>query len=103
MLLLKNIKTILQKLNRLLDRKQKFYLAILLVLSILLSVVETAGVSVVMPFISAASNPDTLNSGWYKYIFNLFGFDDKNSFVEAVGKIYKTLMGWYSLPYYGPL
>jgi ATP-binding cassette subfamily B protein/ATP-binding cassette subfamily C protein len=58
---------------------------VLFVLSVLLSIIETAGVSVVMPFISAASNPDTIDSGWYKYFFDLFGFDDKNTFVISFG------------------
>jgi ATP-binding cassette subfamily B protein/ATP-binding cassette subfamily C protein len=79
------IKTIFQKLNQLLDRKRKFYLVILFFVSILLSVIETAGISVVMPFISTASNPDTVDSGWYKYFFDLFKFDNKNTFVIAFG------------------
>jgi ATP-binding cassette subfamily B protein/ATP-binding cassette subfamily C protein len=79
------IKNIIQKLNHLLERKRKFYLIILFALSILLSVIETAGVSVVMPFISIASNPDMIDSGWYKYFFDLFGFDNKNTFVISFG------------------
>ncbi|MDR1956217.1 MAG: hypothetical protein LBQ30_05115, partial [Treponema sp.] len=79
------IKTILKKLNRLLERKRKLYLAVLLFLSIFLSLIETAGVSVVMPFISAASNPDMIDSGWYKYFFDVFGFDNKNNFVITFG------------------
>jgi ATP-binding cassette subfamily B protein/ATP-binding cassette subfamily C protein len=82
---LRTVKTIIQKLNRLLERRRKFYLVILFALSILLSVIETAGVSVVMPFISAASNPDTIDSGWYKYFYDLFGFASKNAFIIAFG------------------
>jgi ATP-binding cassette subfamily B protein/ATP-binding cassette subfamily C protein len=41
---------------------------------LVLSVVETAGISVIMPFISLASNPDLLSSGLYQRIYNLLGF-----------------------------
>jgi ATP-binding cassette subfamily B protein/ATP-binding cassette subfamily C protein len=79
------MKAILQKLNRLLERKRKFYLVILFFLSIFLSLIETIGVSVVMPFISTASNPDLIDSGWYKYFFDFFGFHNKTSFVIFFG------------------
>jgi ATP-binding cassette subfamily B protein/ATP-binding cassette subfamily C protein len=81
------IKAILKKLNSLLERKRKFYLVVLFFFSILLSLIETVGVSVVMPFISAASNPDLIDSGWYKYFFDFFGFDTKNKFVIFFGMV----------------
>jgi ATP-binding cassette subfamily B protein/ATP-binding cassette subfamily C protein len=56
-------------------------------MSIVLSVIETAGVSVVMPFISIASNPDAVDSGWYKYFFDLFGFTGKNTFIITFGLV----------------
>jgi ATP-binding cassette subfamily B protein/ATP-binding cassette subfamily C protein len=77
--------TIPKKLNTLLERRRKLYLIVLFFLSIFLSVIETLGVSVVMPFISAASNPDTIDTGWYKYFFDLFGFDNKNKFIISFG------------------
>jgi ATP-binding cassette subfamily B protein/ATP-binding cassette subfamily C protein len=79
------LKSIPWKLNQLLERKRKFYLIVLFFMSIILSLVETAGVSVVMPFISAASNPDILDSGRYKYIYDLLNFTDKNKFIIAFG------------------
>ncbi|MDR0731091.1 MAG: ABC transporter ATP-binding protein [Treponema sp.] len=82
-----DIKTIPKKLNRLLERKRKFYLVVLFAMSIVLSVIETAGVSVVMPFISIASNPDAVDSGWYKYFFDLFGFTGKNTFIITFGLV----------------
>jgi ATP-binding cassette subfamily B protein/ATP-binding cassette subfamily C protein len=82
-----NIKSILKKLNRILERKRKFYLVALFFLSVFLSLIETAGVSVVMPFISIASNPDMIDSGWYKYFFYLFGFASKNSFIISFGAV----------------
>jgi ATP-binding cassette subfamily B protein/ATP-binding cassette subfamily C protein len=83
--MLHTAKVIVQKFNSLLERKRKFYLITLLFLSILLSAVETAGVSVIMPFISAASNPAVIDTGWYKYFFDLFGFSGKTAFVISFG------------------
>jgi ATP-binding cassette subfamily B protein/ATP-binding cassette subfamily C protein len=83
--MLNTIMTIPKKLNMLLERKRKLYLIILFVFSIFLSMIETLGVSVVMPFISAASNPNMLDTGWYKYFFDLFGFNDKNKFIIFFG------------------
>jgi ATP-binding cassette subfamily B protein/ATP-binding cassette subfamily C protein len=83
--MLNDIKSIPWKLNQLLERKRKFYLIILFFMSILLSLIETAGVSVVMPFISIASNPEILDSGRYKYFYDLLGFADKNKFIIAFG------------------
>jgi ATP-binding cassette subfamily B protein/ATP-binding cassette subfamily C protein len=82
-----SIKVILKKLNQILERRRKFYLVVLFFLSIFLSLIETAGVSVVMPFISIASNPDMIDSGWYKYFFDFFGFASKNRFVISFGAI----------------
>ena len=81
----KNIKSIPVKLNQLLDRRRKVFLVILFFMAILLSLIETAGVSVVMPFISVASNPDMINSGRYKSIYDLLGFTDTTRFVLAFG------------------
>jgi ATP-binding cassette subfamily B protein/ATP-binding cassette subfamily C protein len=81
------IKNIIQKLNILLDRKRKIYLVLLLFLALILSGIETIGISVVMPFISAASNPGIIDSGWYKYFFDLLGFNNKNTFVISFGLV----------------
>ena len=88
----RSIKAILKKLNRILERKRKFYLVLLFILSVFLSIVETAGVSVVMPFISIASNPDMSDSGWYKYFFDLLGFSSKNRFIIFFGVV---IIGFY--------
>jgi ATP-binding cassette subfamily B protein/ATP-binding cassette subfamily C protein len=82
-----NFASLLKKLNFLLDRKRKIYLLIVFLMSILLSIIETAGVSVIMPFISVASNPELIDSGWYKYFFDLFNFVNKNSFIITFGVI----------------
>ena len=54
-------------------------------MTIILSIIETAGVSLIMPFISVASNPTMLDSGIYKKIYDFFGFFDKKTFIIALG------------------
>jgi ATP-binding cassette subfamily B protein/ATP-binding cassette subfamily C protein len=56
-------------------------------MAIVFSMVETLGVSVVMPFISVASNPDLIHSGRYKFFYDLFGFSDPFIFVIIFGII----------------
>jgi ATP-binding cassette subfamily B protein/ATP-binding cassette subfamily C protein len=76
-----------KKLNILLDKKRKIYLIAFFFLSILLSLIETAGVSVIMPFITVATNPDMTESGWYKYFYDLLKFNAKNSFIISFGLV----------------
>jgi ATP-binding cassette subfamily B protein/ATP-binding cassette subfamily C protein len=56
-------------------------------LTVGLSLLETAGISVIMPFISAASNPDLLDSGWYKKTFDFLGFVEKEQFIIFLGVV----------------
>jgi ATP-binding cassette subfamily B protein/ATP-binding cassette subfamily C protein len=76
---------IIGKLRGLLNRKQKLYLITLFMLTIVLSIVETAGVSVIMPFISVASNPNLIDTGYYKKFFDLLGFVSKTNFIIVFG------------------
>ena len=73
------------KLNHLLDKRRKLFLVILFFMAIGLSIIETVGVSVVMPFISVASNPDLITTGKYKYFYDLFGFTEVNKFIIVFG------------------
>ena len=56
-------------------------------MAILFSLVETAGVSVVMPLISVASNPDLINSGNYKIFYDLLKFNSPNKFIFMFGLV----------------
>ena len=76
---------VIHKLSALLSRKHKAYLIVLSLLTIGLSLIETIGISVIMPFISVASNPGLLDSGWYKTAFDFFKFAEKNDFIIALG------------------
>jgi ATP-binding cassette subfamily B protein/ATP-binding cassette subfamily C protein len=73
------------KLNQLLDKRRKLFLIILFFMAVVLSLIETAGVSIVMPFISVASNPDVINSGRYKFFYDLLGFTDTTRFILFFG------------------
>jgi ATP-binding cassette subfamily B protein/ATP-binding cassette subfamily C protein len=83
--MLKEYISIPSQVNQLLDKKRKIYVIILFFMSIMLSAIETAGVSMVMPFISLASNPGLLDSGRYKFFYDLLGFDSKNRFIITFG------------------
>jgi ATP-binding cassette, subfamily B, bacterial PglK len=85
-----NIKALLAvpgNLYRLLNRGQKISFFILLFLTIIYSIIETIGISAIMPFISLASDPKLINSGWYKKAFDFAGFNGFEQFIIAFGII----------------
>jgi ATP-binding cassette subfamily B protein/ATP-binding cassette subfamily C protein len=57
----------------------------MIVMTIGFSLVETLGVSVIMPFISLAAAPGLLDSGWYKKAFELFRGASAESFIIGLG------------------
>lgn len=73
------------KVQNLLKRKHKVFFLLLIFITILLSIVETIGISSVMPFISAASDPSLLDSGIYRQICLFFNINDKNTFILYFG------------------
>jgi ATP-binding cassette subfamily B protein/ATP-binding cassette subfamily C protein len=79
------LKPVLEKLFRLLTRRHKIYLLILIAATIGFAMIETLGISVIMPFISLASNPDLLASGWYKTAFDFFAAASPESFIIGLG------------------
>jgi ATP-binding cassette subfamily B protein/ATP-binding cassette subfamily C protein len=83
---------VIKQLRNLLTRVHKAELIVLVFLAIGLSVIETLAVSAIMPFISVATNPDLLDSGIYKQVFDFFHFTRKSSFVMALGF---AIMGFY--------
>ena len=93
---------VIHKLGALLSRKHKAYLAVLSLMTIGLSLIETIGISVIMPFISIASNPGLLDAGWYKAAFDFFKFTEKNAFIIALGIgiiVYYGFRAVYSVSY----
>ena len=83
--MIKKLTSIPLKLNELLDKKRKLFLIILFFMAIFLSFIETAGVSVIMPFITVASNPELADAGYYKYFYDLFKFSDTTGFIITFG------------------
>jgi ATP-binding cassette subfamily B protein/ATP-binding cassette subfamily C protein len=57
----------------------------LIILTIGFSMVETIGISAIMPFISLASDPDLVTGGWYRKAFDFCGFVKPESFIIALG------------------
>jgi ATP-binding cassette subfamily B protein/ATP-binding cassette subfamily C protein len=70
---------------RLLNRRQKISFCILIVLTIGFSIIETVGISAIMPFISLASEPGLLASGLYKKAFDFTGFEGFEPFILVFG------------------
>jgi ATP-binding cassette subfamily B protein/ATP-binding cassette subfamily C protein len=69
------------------------------------SLVETLGISAIMPFISLASDPGLLASGWYKKAFDYSGVASAESFIIILGiaiiifylfrAVYSILLTWF--------
>ncbi|MFK5882072.1 MAG: ABC transporter ATP-binding protein [Sulfurospirillum sp.] len=74
------------KLRSLLTKRDKQFLLFLLLFSIIISLIETVGISIIMPFISVASNFNLIDSNqYYNYVYTLFGFHNKIDFVIYFG------------------
>ena len=76
----------LNKLNKILTLNDKKFLIGMFVFSIIISIIETAGISVIMPFISLATNFDTIHSNeYYNSIYTLLNFSSEVNFVVTFG------------------
>ena len=76
----------IKKLNFLLTRSDKKFLVILLFMSLLLSVIETIGITAIMPFISIASNPELIYSNeYYKIAYDFFNITSSKEFIIYFG------------------
>jgi len=83
----------IQKLRSLLDKKDKRHLAWLILFSVFISVVETIGISAIMPFIDIATNFDNIHSNqYYQWTFDFFGFENEVNFTIVFGL---ALFGFY--------
>ena len=75
-----------KKLNLLLSKHDKKFLLFLLGFSIFVSIIETIGISVIMPFIAVASDFSVIQSNkYYHFFYELFNFKSEISFVIAFG------------------
>jgi len=76
------------KLNTILSKSDKKFLFLLLLFSVFISLMETIGVSVIMPFISVANDfKEVTSNRYYNYVYNLFGFESELNFVVAFGVV----------------
>ncbi|HAS90224.1 MAG TPA: ABC transporter ATP-binding protein [Desulfovibrio sp.] len=83
----------IKKIKGLLNPAQKRSIFGLVVLSILISGIETVGISAILPFISVASDFSLVTDNkYYQFAYNLFGFSDMQAFVVAFGFV---LVGFY--------
>jgi ATP-binding cassette, subfamily B, bacterial PglK len=99
------LRPVIKKITGMLTRRQKFNLTILIITTVGFSLVETVGISVIMPFISLASDPKLLSSGIYKKVFDFFSFSTPETFIIAFGiaiiifylfrAVYSLLLTWF--------
>ncbi len=79
---------LIHKLNNLLTKRDKQFLIGLLIFSIFISMMETIGISVVMPFIAVASNFALVKTNhYYKIIYQFLHFKSEINFVLAFGVV----------------
>jgi len=76
----------LKKLRLLLSRRDKLFLLFLLLFSIIIALIETVGVSIIMPFIAVATDFSRIFSNKYlHFIYNMLHFTSPNEFVITFG------------------
>jgi ABC-type multidrug transport system fused ATPase/permease subunit len=78
--------SILKKLKVILTKKDKKYLIFLFLFSLLIAVIETIGISAIMPFISVATDFSIIETNSiYSEIYNFLEFETQKSFVISFG------------------
>ncbi|SVD56723.1 uncharacterized protein METZ01_LOCUS409577, partial [marine metagenome] len=83
----------LQKLRSLLNRTTKRRLLLLVAFSIFVSIVETIGITAIMPLIDITTNFDNIHSNqYYQWLFSFFGFKSDVNFAILFGLV---LFGFY--------
>jgi len=94
------LKPVLSRLSKLMTRRQKILMGLVLTVIIGFSLVETIGISAIMPFISIVSDTSLLESGYYKTAFDFFGFATAEKFIITFGIliiIFYIFRGVYSI------
>jgi len=78
---------------KLLNRETKRRLLWLVAFSMFVSVIETIGISAIMPFIDVATNFESIQKNqYYKWAFDSFGFENEVNFSIVFGLV---LIGFY--------
>ena len=85
---LKRKSSVIDKLIYILTKKDKKFLLLLLFFSVIISIIETIGISIMMPFIAIATDFDLINSNkYYKFVYEVFDFNTPKDFVIVFGVI----------------
>ena len=80
------MKEIFKKLSFILTKRDKKLAKYLIIFSIIIALIETIGISVIMPFIAVASDFELITTNqYYSYIYNLFNFINPVDFVVVFG------------------
>ena len=83
----------IQKLLNLLDKKTKGRLLWLVFFSLILSLIEVAGISAIMPFVDITTNFNSIhNNQYYQWLFSFFNFESDTNFAITFGLV---LFGFY--------
>jgi ABC-type multidrug transport system fused ATPase/permease subunit len=82
------MKSLVVKIFRLLDTRDRRFLFLLLLFSLLISLIEIAGVAVIMPFLSVATDFSHIHETWYfQEVYRFFSFENDVHFVLAFGGV----------------
>jgi len=77
---------LIKKINSLLTKRDKQFLLGLLIFSIFISIIETVGISAIMPFIALAGDFSQIHSNeYYKMAYEVLGFAKETDFVISFG------------------
>ena len=80
------MKQTLSKLKDLLTKKDKKFIIFLVFFSIIISIIETLGISIIMPFMAVATDFNIIHENkYYELVFNYFNFEKEINFVIIIG------------------
>jgi len=86
---------ILNKLYKILTKRDKQVILYLVVFSIIISLIEMIGISIIMPFIAVASDFTLISSNnYYRELYEFFNFESEINFVVSFGIV---LIAFYML------
>ena len=78
----------INKIWSLLQKRDKFFLLLLMFFSVFVAFIEMIGITAIMPFISVASDTTLIDTNiYYKYIYEFFSFEEKINFILLFGLI----------------
>lgn len=93
----------INKIRFILSEKKRKFIVIIIIMSFLLSIIETIGITAIMPFISMLSNPEIIMENKYLFLaYTFFKCDDTESFIllcAVILIIYYIFRAIYSIIY----